>query len=120
MLASLTNIVRIPELRRKLGITFALLIVYRLGHWVFLPGVDVDAINKLAKRSEDTGALGQIFNFAGAITGGSLDKANLFSLGIMPYISASIIFSLLVKVIPSLEALSKEGEAGRKKINQYT
>jgi preprotein translocase subunit SecY len=121
VLASLTNIIRIPELRRKLAITFGLLIVYRLGFRVFLPGVDTVAITDLIRRgAESQGPLGQILSFAGAITGGALNEANLFSLGIMPYISASIIFSLLVKVIPSLEALSKEGESGRKKINQYT
>jgi preprotein translocase subunit SecY len=121
MLASLTNIVRIPELRRKLGFTFALLVVYRLGFHVFLPGVDSAAIQEMIRKgAEASGGLGQILAFAGAISGGALNEANLFSLGIMPYISASIIFSLLVKVIPSLEALSKEGESGRKKINQYT
>jgi preprotein translocase subunit SecY len=121
VLASLRDIVRIPELRRKLAITFGLLVIYRLGFHVFLPGVDTYQIQELLKQGIDAqGGLGRIFAFAGAITGGALHEAHLFSLGIMPYISASIIFSLLVKVIPSLEALSKEGESGRKKINQYT
>ncbi len=121
MLASLTNIVRIPELRRKLAITFGLIVIYRLGFQIFLPGVDTVEIKRLLEEGLDTATgLGRIFAFAGAITGGALHEAHLFSLGIMPYISASIIFSLLVKVIPSLEALSKEGESGRKKINQYT
>jgi len=119
MLDSLTNIIRIPELRRKLMMTFALLVVYRLGFHIFLPGVDVAKVNEQLK-SLDQGGLGAILQYAGAITGGALTEATLFSLGIMPYISASIIFSLLVKVIPQLEALSKEGEAGRKRINQYT
>jgi preprotein translocase subunit SecY len=101
-------------------ITFALLVVYRLGFHIFLPGVDVALVKQQLEQATQTGGLGAIIAFAGAITGGALSEAALFSLGIMPYISASIIFSLLVKVIPQLEALSKEGEAGRKRINQYT
>jgi preprotein translocase subunit SecY len=120
MLASLTNIVRIPELRKKLLFTFGLLVVYRLGFHIFIPGVDTIAVKKMIEQAAQQGGLGQLLAFAGAITGGALTEAAVFSLGIMPYISASIIFSLLVKVIPTLEALSKEGEAGRKRINQYT
>jgi len=120
VLASLTNIVRIPELRRKLAVTFALLVVYRIGWHIFLPGIDVGKVERLLERAAQGGGFGAILAFAGAITGGNPSQCMVFSLGIMPYISASIIFSLLVKVIPSLEALSKEGEAGRKKINQYT
>ncbi|MFC1705476.1 preprotein translocase subunit SecY [Planctomycetota bacterium] len=119
MLSSVRSMFRIPELRRQLMVTFALLVVYRLGFHVFLPGVNVDRIQELIKQQSGS-AFGALLNFAGAITGGGLNQAHLFSLGIMPYISASIIFSLLVKVIPWLEQLSKEGESGRKKINQYT
>ncbi len=120
MLASLTNIFRIPELRRKLFVTFALLVVYRLGWHIFLPGVNTDLIAQEMEKAQQSGGLAALFAFAGAITGGDPGQCMVFSLGIMPYISASIIFSLLVKVVPSLEALSKEGESGRKKINQYT
>src|SRR5437016_4405424 len=102
MLASLTNIVRIPELRRKLLTTFGLLDVYRLGFHIFLPGVDSVAVQENFKNASKAGGLGSVLQFAGAITGGALTEAALFSLGIMPYISASIIFSLLVKVIPQL------------------
>ncbi|HVY60498.1 MAG TPA: preprotein translocase subunit SecY [Planctomycetota bacterium] len=118
-MSSVTNIVRIPQLRRQLLITFGLIAVYRLGFHVFIPGVDTAAV-KRALESGQAGGFASVLGFAGAITGGALTEATLFSLGIMPYISASIIFSLLVKVLPQLEALSKEGEAGRKLINQYT
>src|SRR4051812_22903750 len=121
MMASLTNIVRIPQLRRQLIVTFSLIAVYRLGFHVFIPGVDTEAVRRQLEAAQSgAGGLAAALGFAGAITGGALTEAALFSLGIMPYISASIIFSLLVKVIPSLEALSKEGESGRKRINQYT
>ncbi|RME72660.1 MAG: preprotein translocase subunit SecY [Planctomycetota bacterium] len=119
MLQSMTNIFRIPELRRKVLYTFAMLIVYRLGFQIWLPGVDIAAIEKMLERAGG-GGLGQLLAFASAVTGGALQQAKLFSLGIMPYISASIIFSLLVKVIPSLEALQKEGESGRRRINELT
>jgi preprotein translocase subunit SecY len=120
MMASLLNVVRIPQLRRQLMITFGLIAVYRLGFHVFLPGVDTSAVKRALEAAQGGGGLASVLGFAGAITGGALTEATLFSLGIMPYISASIIFSLLVKVLPQLEALSKEGEAGRKRINQYT
>ncbi len=119
MIESFKNILKIPELRRKLLVTFGLLIAYRIGRWVTLPGVDSQLIEELVGGSGG-GGLGDILQFASAITGGALRQCTLFALGIMPYISASIIFSLLVKVIPALEALSKEGEAGRRKITQYT
>ncbi len=115
MFRSLQNMFKIPELRNRILITFGLLIVYRLGMFITLPGVDGQAV---ADQADAAGM--DLLNFAGAITGGNLRNCTIFALGIMPYISASIIFSLLVKVIPQLEALQKEGEAGRKKIGQYT
>jgi preprotein translocase subunit SecY len=119
MLSSLTNITRIPELRRRLLVTFALLFVYRIGHFITLPGVDTKVIDDIIEQA-GLGGLAGVFNFASVITGGNLRRCTLFALGIMPYISASIIFSLLIKVIPALEELSKEGESGRRKITQYT
>lgn len=110
------NILRIPELRKKLAITFGLLLVYRIGFHVPLPGVDVDALKRLAEQ----GGGSNIFGMMSSLTGGNLGNALLFSLGVMPYISASIIFSLLTKVHPALEKLSKEGASGQRKINQYT
>ena len=110
------TILRVPELRAKITTTFLLLFVYRLGFHVPLPGIDLSAVASAASKA-DSNALFGIMN---AFTGAGMGQAVLFSLGVMPYISASIIFSLLTKVVPSLEALSKEGAAGQKKINQLT
>ena len=121
MLSAFQNAIRIPDLRRRLLITFGLLILYRLGIYITLPGVDAELIREqLASSKGDGGGLSQLMNFASMVTGGNMAQCTLFALGIMPYISASIIFSLLVKVIPQLEALSKEGESGRRAITQYT
>jgi preprotein translocase subunit SecY len=118
MLNTINSIFRVPELRRKILITVGLLFVYRIGSHVPLPGVNVDVIRSL--QSEMFGALGSLVGIFNAISAGGLDQCTLFSLGIMPYISSSIIFSLLVKVVPALEKLSKEGASGQKRINQYT
>jgi len=118
MLNALGNIFRIPELRKKILLTLGLLIVYRIGSHVPLPGVDVDAIR--AASGQDGSPLQAMLGMFNTLSGGNLGNLVLFSLGIMPYISASIIFSLLTKVVPQLEKLSKEGPSGQKKINQYT
>ncbi len=118
MLGAAGNVFRVPELRKKIGITLALLIVYRIGSHIPLPGVDVDAVREATRNA--SGAFGAALGMFNTLSGGSLGNLVLFSLGIMPYISASIIFSLLTKVVPTLEKLSKEGTAGQKKINQYT
>jgi preprotein translocase subunit SecY len=121
MLKSIQNILRIPELRKKLLITSGFLILYRLGRYITLPGVDTQVIESLmSHKGQSGGGLGDMLQFASMITGGALRQCTLFALGIMPYISASIIFSLLVKVIPQLEALQKEGPSGQQTINQYT
>ena len=117
MLESAANIFRIPELRKRIFVTFALLMVYRIGWNIPLAGIDP---SKLASLRAAGGGDNPLINFLNIISGGGLTEASLFSLGIMPYISASIIFSLLVKVIPALEKLSKEGSAGQRKINQWT
>ncbi|MBN1420716.1 MAG: preprotein translocase subunit SecY, partial [Planctomycetes bacterium] len=113
------NIVGIHELRNRLLVTFALLGVFRLGFHIYLPGVSIDVIKNLLQGKRGAGFL-DLLGYTSALTGGDLSNATIFSLGIMPYISASIIFSLLVKVFPKLEALSKEGEHGRRVINRYT
>lgn len=118
MLSAFKNIFRIPDLRKKILITAAFLILYRVGRFIVLPGVDKIRIAELAGQSG--GGLADIMQKISILTGGALNQCTLFALGIMPYISASIIFSLLVKVIPALEALQKEGDSGRQKINQYT
>jgi preprotein translocase subunit SecY len=105
---------KIPETRRRIVYTLGLLLVFRLGHHIPIPGMDP---NFLANQDKDTGSL---FGLMSAFSGGALGQATLFSLGIMPYISASIIFSMLTKISPQIEAVSKEGASGQKKINQWT
>ena len=103
------------DLQNRLLFTLGLLIVYRLGTYIPLPGVDPDQLAALVDRAQ--GGIGDILN---TFTGGAIGRMSIFALGIMPYISASIIMQLLTSMVPSLEKLKKEGEQGRKKINQYT
>jgi len=109
------NIGRIPELKRRIIMTFALLFVYRIGVHVPTPGVNGSALAAFMASQA-----GSFFGFFDMFAGGGLEKLSVFALGIMPYISASIILQLLTVVVPSLEKLSKEGEAGHRKITQYT
>jgi preprotein translocase subunit SecY len=109
------NIFKIPELKRRILFTLALLVVYRVGVHVPVPGIDAVALAEIFDRAKGT-ILG-IFNM---FSGGALERLSVFALGIMPYISASIILQLMTVVIPHLERLKKEGEQGRKKITQYT
>jgi preprotein translocase subunit SecY len=113
----LKAIFMIPELRQKILLTLLFLAIYRIGYSIPLPFVDQRLMNKSLGAS---GGLGQVLNFVSMFSGGDLSHATLFGLGIMPYISASIIFQLLAAVYPPLEKLQKEGESGRKKINEYT
>ncbi|MBC8406987.1 MAG: preprotein translocase subunit SecY, partial [Planctomycetes bacterium] len=113
------NVLRIPELRKRIGMTFLLLTIYRVGFQIPLPGVNLDAIRSASEKIAGS-SLGGLFGIMNAFTGAGIGSAAIFSLGVMPYISASIIFSLLVKVVPQLEAISKEGSAGQRKISQYT
>ena len=108
---------QIPELRKKILFTIAMLAVYRLGFQIRLPFIDP---TKLADFNSAGGGLGDLLTTVSTFSGAGLDQITIFGLGIMPYISASIIFQLLGSVLPSLERLQKEGEAGRKKINEYT
>jgi preprotein translocase subunit SecY len=112
---SFANIFSVPDLRKRVIFTFLLLAVYRLGSHIPTPGVDPAAINAFFKSSA-----GSLFGFLDIFSGGALRRLSVFALGIMPYISASIILQLLTVVWPYLEKLSKEGEMGRKKITQYT
>ncbi|MFC1482310.1 preprotein translocase subunit SecY [Myxococcota bacterium] len=109
------NIARIPELRTRLLWTLGLLAVYRIGVFVTIPGVDRSVMERIMAQA--SGSFLGMFNM---FSGGALEQLSIFALGIMPYISASIILQLLTVVIPKLDQLQKEGEAGRKKINQYT
>ncbi len=115
MIDSFRNVFAIPDLRKRLFFTFALLAVYRVGCHIPTPGVDAQALLEFMQGQEGT-----IFGFVNTFTGGSLQRVAVFALGIMPYITASIILQLLTVVWPYLEKLSKEGELGRRKITQYT
>lgn len=115
MASAIWNIGRIPELRKRLLFTLGLLAVYRVGIFVTTPGVDRVVMQKFVSGQKNS-LLG-FFNF---FSGGALEQLSIFALGIMPYISSSIILQLLTVVIPTLERLQKEGESGRQKITQYT
>jgi preprotein translocase subunit SecY len=116
-LNAITNIFRVAELRARLAYTIVLLAVYRLGIFINAPGVDRMAMNSYMEAQRKAGGLLNLFNL---FSGGALDQMSIFGLGIMPYVSSSIIMQLLTVVVPSLERLQKEGAAGRQKINQYT
>ncbi len=113
MLQSLLNAWRLPDLRKKLLFTAMIIAIYRFGCYIPVPGIDVDAIKDMFNT-------GGVFDFYNLFAGGGLERVAIFAMGIMPYITASIIMQLLTMVIPKLEMLMKEGEAGRKKVNQYT
>jgi preprotein translocase subunit SecY len=115
MIRKMANMFEIPELKQRIVFTLLLLVVYRIGSHITTPGVDVSALAEFFKSGAG-GVLG-LYDF---FVGGNLSNATIFALGIMPYISASIILQLLQPVVPYLEKLSKEGEEGRRKINQYT
>ena len=103
------------DLRQRIFFTIGLLIVYRLGTYIPVPGIDAAELAKFMEQAtQGIGGMLQMF------TGGALGRMGIFALGIMPYISASIIVQLLTAMVPALKQLKKEGEQGRKKINQYT
>lgn len=123
MFKTLINIFRVPELRNKVLFTLFMLAIYRIGYHVPIPGVDQDHFEKLAERQRaggDESAASRIAQYVSLFSGGTLSQSTIFGLGVMPYISASIIFQLLATVVPSLEKLQKEGETGRKKIQEWT
>src|SRR5690242_3572682 len=112
---SLKNIFAVSELRNRVLFTLGLLGVYRIGHRITVPGVNIGALSELANQMQNT-----MFGLYDMFSGGNLSKVTIFALGIMPYISASISLQLLTVVWPYLERLSREGELGRRKITQYT
>ncbi|HSK35431.1 MAG TPA: preprotein translocase subunit SecY, partial [Actinomycetota bacterium] len=118
MLSAFRNAFKIPELRGKILFTVAIIAVYRLGSHLPVPGVDFDAVQDYLQNpaQDPSGA----FTLINLFSGGALTQFAIFALGIMPYITSSIIMQLLGVVIPRLEQLQKEGETGRKKIQQYT
>ncbi|HMP02608.1 MAG TPA: preprotein translocase subunit SecY [Gemmatales bacterium] len=116
---TLVTIFKIPELTQKIVITLIFLAVYRIGYHIPLPIVDQNRMLEWAQGTA-AGTFGQLFTLAATFSGSNLGQRTIFGLGIMPYISASIIFQLLANFWPPLEKLQKEGESGRKKINEYT
>ena len=116
MLQTLTGAFRIPEIRKKLAFTAMMLALYRLGAYIPAPGINVDAVEAIAESFTGSNVLG----FLNLFSGGSLQRFAIFALGIMPYITASIILQLMQVVVPSLEKLRQEGEVGQQKITQYT
>ena len=114
-MSGLQRAANIPELRKRLAFTIIMLAVYRIGVQIPTPGINGEALASFFQKNAGT-----IFGMFNMFSGGALNHFSIFALGIMPYISASIIIQLLTVVIPQLEALSKEGEAGKRKITQYT
>lgn len=115
MLEAFQNIFKIPELKKRVLFSLGMLAVYRVGCHIPTPGIDGQALSHFFKQAQGT-----LLGLFDMFSGGALEKLTVFALGIMPYISSSIIFQLLTVVVPAIEKLSKEGEAGRKKIVQYT
>jgi preprotein translocase subunit SecY len=116
MLQTFLNSFRVPEIRKKLAFTAAMLLLYRVGAYIPAPGIDVDAVKSISENFTGSNVLG----FLNLFSGGSLQRFAIFALGIMPYITASIILQLMTVVVPQLEKLRKEGEVGQQKITQYT
>ena len=114
-LTTLTNIWKIEDLRNRILVTIGFILIYRLGSFVVLPGVDINALSDLQSQT-DSGLLGLLNTF----TGGAFAKASIFALGIMPYISASIVIQLLGIAVPYFQKLQRDGESGRRKINNIT
>ena len=116
MLRTFLNSFRVPEIRKKLAFTAGMLALYRMGAYIPAPGINVDAVKDIADNFTGSSVLG----FLNVFSGGSLQRFAIFALGIMPYITASIMLQLLTVVIPQLDKLRKEGEVGQQKITQYT
>jgi preprotein translocase subunit SecY len=115
LLEAFQNIFKIPELKKRVIFSLSMLLVYRIGCHIPTPGIDGVALSHFFKQAQGT-----LLGLFDMFSGGALEKLTVFALGIMPYISSSIIFQLLTVVVPAIEKLSKEGDAGRKKIIQYT
>ena len=121
MLQALLNIFKIPELRTRVLFTLGMIVVYRIGFWIPLPGVSQTLIKEAAQNaSEGDGGFGRLVDYMSIFSGGSLSQSTIFGLGIMPYITASIIFQLLQTAVPRLQELKKEGASGQQKITEWT
>ncbi len=119
MLSALSNSFKIPDLKKRIIVTAALITVYRIGSFIPTPGINGAALAEFFSRIAKTQG-GALFGIINMFSGGAMERLTIFALGIMPYISSSIIMQLLTAVIPALEKLAKEGKAGHEKINQYT
>lgn len=119
MFDAFKNIAKIPDLRKKVAWTLGLLILCRIGVFIPLPDVNLAAIKATLQSAQESG-FGQFFGVLDMFSGGAMSQASIFALGIMPYISASIIFQLLTAIVPALQKVAKEGESGRRKITQWT
>ncbi len=119
MFEAFGNIAKVPDLRKKVFWTLGLLILCRIGVFIPLPGVNLAALKQTLDAAQGSG-FGQFFGVLDMFSGGAMKQASIFALGIMPYISASIIFQLLTAIVPALQKVSKEGESGRRKITQWT
>ena len=120
MLRTVYNIFKIPDLRNKILFTLALLVIYRVGFHIPNPCFDQTEIAKVTKHRDTESPIGRATEYMRIFTGGTLDKSSIFGLGIMPYITASIILMLLGEVVPALKKLRQEGQTGHKKIQEYT
>jgi preprotein translocase subunit SecY len=116
MIRTFLNSLRVPEIRKKLAFTAAMLALYRIGAYIPAPGINVSAVKDISEHFTGSNVLG----FLNLFSGGGLQRFAIFALGIMPYITASIMLQLLTVVVPSLDKLRKEGEVGQEKITQYT
>src|SRR3954449_12312561 len=116
MLRTFLNSLRVPEIRKKLLFTAAMLALYRVGAYIPAPSINVQAVKDISQNFTGSNVLG----FLNLFSGGGLQRFAIFALGIMPYITASIMLQLLTVVVPSLDKLRKEGEVGQQKITQYT
>ena len=121
MLQALINIFRIPDLRNRVLFTLGIIFVYRIGFWIPLPGVNQQALVEAAqKAADDSSGFGRFMQYASIFSGGSFSQSTIFGLGIMPYITAAIIFQLLQTAVPALQELKKEGASGQQKITEWT
>jgi len=121
MLSTITNVFKVPELRNKILFTLSMLVVFRIGHWIPMPGVNQEQLAELTRQSQESGnAFAKLASFVSMFSGGTLQHSTIFGLGIMPYITAGIIFQLLATALPALKKLQEEGPSGRVKIMEYT
>ncbi len=121
MFQTFVNIFKIPELRSKILFTLAMLGVFRIGHWIPMPGVNQDQLRKVMEQTTESGnTVGALAQAVSIFSGGTLNHSTIFGLGIMPYITAGIIFQLLGQALPALKKLQEEGPTGRTKIMEYT